>query len=411
MAFYYINGMRIGGIRSYGPDYGFVRQQMKRVVYNWLTKIVGWAHVDDESGDPTVSWATPELGGVGGIADGVSDLTDADKFTSATGGFSALTPLTKRYYLLVKGFADSTRDGFYLIDTVISNNELRLRKEYSLHTDGLPLNETGLTWWVFDFYSDSLRPYAKADPAWWVLAGTGVGGTFHLRCQNVRTYNYMRDQYDISPYPDWDAVGNAWQTPPNRYTAIAGDQQEPYGDSGLLFGVADSDKRTAVFWLRQYDHDLNAGYSNPIVYYFGDMVPFRPTQDTRPVVCYANTLSSSWTITGNVTFIKMIADDNSQQDGRILYPSRQRNDGASIHDGNRRTRSYHSGRVFRVPYLLATEASGAEEVRGYLKDYLMMGHLYGDRAGTPFGSARDMIRLGGNITMRFNGSRQYYYIF
>jgi len=407
VSYYYINGMRIGGERSGSPQYGHARQQMRRVIYNWLTKVVGWSHVDDESGDPSTSWATPEIGGSGGISDGVSDATDGEKFISATGGFSALTPATKRYFLLVTGFSDSTRDGFYLVDRVVSDNEIRLQAEYSLHTDGLPLNETGLTWWVFDFYSWATRPGKTGNTTWWVIEGTGVGGAFHLRCQNNTSVAYMKDQFDISPFDDWDNVAHSWKTPA-RHTAVFGDQTGRFADSGLLFGVADSDKHTAVFWLRQYEYDLQTGQSYPIVYYFGDLVPFRPTDDTRPVVGIADTCGVDWKFDGDVN---QIADDYTQIAARALYVSQQQAVGTSVHDGNRRVRSYHSGRVFRVPWIVATEDSTHEEIRGYLKDLLMQGHAYGDRQGTPFGTSRDMIRLGGDVTMRFNGSRQYYYIF
>ncbi len=407
MTLYYINGTRTGGSGSLGGgQYGAGRQQFRRLMWVWLTKILGWTHVDDESGDPDLAWDHPTIGGSSGIADGATDVTDSQKFTSATGGFSALSG-SIRYYLLIKGFSDPTKDGFYLIDRSISDNELRIRKVFSLHTDGLPLGESNLTFWVYDFYSQSTRPGVIGNSTWWVLAGTGIGGTFHLRCQNNTTYAYMRDQFDLSPYDDWDSGTHNWKAPA-RYTAIQGDMAEPYSNELLVFGVADSDKHNAVFWTRTYNDSLN-GVSYPTIYYFGDIVPLRPTDDLRPVVCVAKLCDSNWQFNAH-TNIGQIAWDYSQVNARAIHASQYADKGAGVLDSSyQKVRSYFSGRLFQLPWVVATETSGKVEVRGYLK-YLLNTHAYGDRAGTPFGAFRDQIRFA-NISIPFNGSRQYQYIY
>jgi hypothetical protein len=365
----------------------------------WLNKVVGWSDVD-KSGS---NWDNPTLAGA---SDGATDASDPEIFNSATGGFSGIDPSdsTKRYYLVGTGFTDSTDDGFYLIGRVESDNQIRIRKNFSgVHTDGLPLSETGVTWRVEEFKDLGGLP-AVGD--WWVLGGTGVGGTFHLYCLSDNSPTWSQDKFQISPYDDWDAIGHAWDAPP-RYTAFQGNWNERYDDRHLLFGVADLTH--AVFWTRGYDFNNNI-IDYPNLYYFGDMNPFRPTQDTRPVICIARQADSNWnTWKGFMDSVGMIGSDGTQTLGRIIVPTVHGSSSEHMLDNVAKTQSKHSGKVFRHPLVVVCRDASYAEIRGTLKS-LEGFHRYGGLVGSPFGTSRDRLRLQFE-SMPWNGSKQFVYIY
>lgn len=400
---YYLNGIICGGYRSENPGYANGRRQFRRMLWLWLTKVVGWSDVD-KSGS---NWDNPEIAGA---SDGATDVTDPEIFNSATGGFSGIDPSSSndRYFLIVSGFTDSTRDGLYEIWKVVSDTQIKIRKAYSgVHSDGFPLNETGLTWRV-----DELKNRTNKIPAigdWWVVGGSGTGGTFHLRCVSDNSPTHSPDKYDISPYDDWDAVAHDWKAPA-RYTSQAGYWTEPWSDSVMVFGVADATH--CALWVRAYNYDISGGVSYPNIYYFGDINPFRPTVDTRPVVSIAKQANGNWLEWHNYQQgnVSMLAGDDSQSNNAgFLYPSLYGANGTWILDNVKKTKSGHSGKFYGLPIIIATRETGKEEIRGYLKSFEAF-HRYGDRVGTPFGSTLNKIRFS-HCCLPWNGSKQYRYVF
>lgn len=403
---YYLNGVICGGDRSDSPNDGAYttgRRQFRRMLWLWLTKVVGWTDVD-KSGS---NWDNPEIAGA---SDGTTDASDAEIFNSATGGFSALdlsSTSDYRYYATITGFTDSTKDGLYLIDSVVSDTQFKIKKAYcGVHSDGFPLSETGLTWRV-----DELRERSNKLPAigdWWVLGGTGTGGTFHLRCVSDNSVSYSPDKYDISPYADWDAVGHAWESSPARYSAQAGTNiKDAWTDSVLVFGVADATH--CVLWCVGYNYDLLTRAEEPFIYYFGDITPFRPTEDTRPVVAIAHectTDEQEW-YNSNFNTVKMVAGDNSQSSNAgYLYLSEHANENNWILDNLRKQRSVHSLRYYRLPIVIASYESGKEEIRGSLKSIEAF-HRYGiSGLAVPFGTGLDRLKLGWSC-IPWHGSKQY----
>lgn len=386
----FMNGIRVGGEGNGSGTYGFGRRQMRRAIFLFLKYVVGWVEVSKVGSN----WDNPTLSGA---SDGATDAADAGIFNSATGGFSALTPQSgdNRYYAIITGFTDSTRDGFYLIKKVVTDNQVLINVPYcGVHTDGLPLSETGLTWSVHDFKPNALLP-ANNDEFY--LRGTGIGGSFQLHCLSDNTPSYSPDHFRVSP-----DNGSNW-------TAYTAGENEPHQDSGLIFGVADLTH--AYFYVRYYDEDMETGSQNPSTYYFGDITAFRPADDTKPVVCFAERVNSDWNPWSSLIGgpIKSLTDGNVQIDHTLIYPTGHGNSSVSALGNARKTRSYYSGRFIRFPLVVVSNDNSYPEVRGYLKS-LDGSHTYGDRVGTPFGTGRDRLRLPGS-SMAWNGSKQYYYIF
>lgn len=398
---YYLNGLRIGGIYPSSP-YAAGNRHLRRLLFCWLKHVVGWTEID-KSGS---NWDNPD---VAGAADGTTDGYDAEKFTSATGGFNAIDPYSSgdRYHLMITGFSDSTRDGFYEIQRVEDDNTVFINKAYSgVHTDGFPLGESGLSWKVYNFKNNAKIP---ANGDWWVLEGTGTGGAFHVYCLSDNSESYTEPNYQVSPYPDWDAVAHAWKTPA-RYTArtlsLIDDSAR---DSCYVFAVADL-THCALF-ARIYSGDIVSSYGSPMALYFGDIVPFRPSVDTRPVVCIAHQ-TSGWNWWGALTggSVMMIDGLNNQTQGLTLFPSLHGSSGTFVLDGTRRTRSLWSGRYVRVPLVVANLNSGSEEIRGQLKSIEGFHSDLQVAVATPFGSSRDRLAFP-SWSMPWNGSKQYRYIF
>lgn len=385
----YLNGVKVGGIVSPAPAYGAGRRQMRRLIFLWLKYVVGWVEVSKVG----TNWDNPVLAGA---ADGATHVSDPKIFNSATGGFSGIDPAstTNRYQLLITGFSDPTRDGFYVIKQVITDNQVWVDVPYcGVHTDGLPLSETLLTWRVEDFKDISLIPAIDDE---WYLRGTGIGGSFQLHCDSNNDTIYSPDSYRVSP----DDGAN--------WTAFTDGNDEPWSDAGIIFGVADATH--AYFWVRWYQGDFLTAYLVPDNLYFGDIVAFRPANDLTPVVAIAKEALSDWgtwtsLITGGV---RSLTASNVQIDERALYPTIHGNSVVSAFADVRKLRSYYSGRFIRAPIVIASIDNAYPEVRGYLKS-VDMSHQYGDRVCTPFGTGRDRLRIAyGSIP--WNGSKQYNYV-
>ena len=386
----FMNGIRVGGEGNGSGAYGFGRRQMRRAIFLWLKYVVVWVEVSKTGSN----WDNPSIAGA---ADGATHASDPSIFNSATGGFSGIDPqsTTQRFYAIITGFTDATRDGFYLIQRVITDNQVLIDVPYcGVHTDGLPLSETGLTWSVHELKSNALLPGVGDE---YYLRGTGIGGSFQMHCLSDNVISWSQDKFRVSPDD-----GSNW-------TAYTAGENEAQQDSGLVFGVADMTH--AYFFVRYYDEDMLAGSWYPSTYYFGDITAFRPAVDTNPVVCFAERTDSNWSIWSSLIAgpIKSLTAGNIQIDHTCLYPSIHGNDGNALLGGIRKVRSYYSGRFVRRPIIVVSNDNSYPEVRGYLKS-VDATHFYGDRVGTPFGTGRDRLKLvGGSIP--WNGSKQYYYIF
>jgi hypothetical protein len=335
---------------------------------------------------------------VAGASDGATHATDPEIFNSATGGFSNINMAsTNRNYLVISGFSDPTRDGFYLVNSVVSNTQVRIDKDLcGNHTDGFLLNKTNLTWRVYNLTTtDSFAS------KWIVLQGTGIGGPFHVKFNAGGSPTFQ-----TSPYDDWDAVAHAWKTPA-RYTAVSANALGGQNNTRvLLFGAADASH--VIFWSKTYRYGGGA-VEYPGLAYIGDITAFRPTVDTRPVVQGFFNLDVFWRFPyATSDTVQMLAVDNTQTTGRIGFPSHDVV--TQVLNYERVPFSYYSGKLFRVPYLVVNPSITYNEIRGYLKD-LETTHTYAIAPWfTPFGENLNRFRLN-NASIPWNGSRQYRYLY
>jgi len=455
MTLRYLNGVVVGGPRSViGSGYGHAHQQFLRLMYNWLIDECGWTKIEDNENARWTHTVAEDT------ADGATDTTgggDVEKFTSTSTDFSTLgiDPSTTRYYLYVTGFSTDGeyRNGFYLVDRIDRTNGkiLYIRKRYSHRTDGFLLDETGLDWKLFDFYSTDRDLCVSQTSVYAVLQGTGTGGDFHLFMEAFKGQNFMKDRFAISPYADWDDPGSdpysggdgSW-TPtsgwaaPLRATDLQGYNQghgsaDAYRDSAVVFGFADAD--VAFFWVRHYQYDMlwssTASALVHTAYYFGDLdIPaVRQAVDPNPVVCMPLKLdlttmrlhyvASSGIARNNPGHVGMLDGSDVSTQGRCAWWSENGagNSATSsvLENGNQlRDRSFHSGNKFRLPIPVLNDASGKVELRGFLK-YLNFTHLFGSNMTlTPFGNApgdpRDRFVLAG-VEMPWNRSGMYINVF
>ncbi len=411
MTLSYINGLQVGDV-SLGSastfDYGYAHQHVKRLLYLWLKKVVGWTEHDIRGGGSwgaVGNWDNPL---VSLKTDGATDSSDVRKFTSATALFIT-NGVTEQDYLFVRpasaptptgGFTDPTRNGFYRILRVVSESEIWVETWNGVHTDGLPLSESGLNFEIHRFTGTSHFP-TNGDQ--WVMEGTGIGGTFHLRQHHDYAYNYGGGvQFDISPWPDWDNVGHAWLAAPPRHTTFVNNGCEPYCDVGWIWAIADLTH--VIIFVRYY----NTGFSAQDIWfmYAGDIEAFHPTQDTRPVVILNQAQNSSWNVLTQ-TSNRWVDPDGTTERSTVhpIYHTQYAGNSGALGDNQRRNRSYHSQRFVRWPVILAEDVAGGEELRGQLKSLRWMSN-YSLRMFTPFGAARDQICLSDYLAMPWNGSKQ-----
>lgn len=387
----WVNGVRVGGVRIGSSPYAAGRRHFRRMIYLFLKYVVGWTEVSKTGSN----W---DNAAVAGAADGATHATDRKIFTSATGGFSAIDPQsdTNRYYLIVTGFTNAEHNGMYLIQQVVDDNTLYINKAYCgvHHTGFQELGKGSLTWRIDDLKSDTLVP-AIGDEFY--VRGVGIGGNFQLHCLSDNAVTWSQDKFRVSPDD-----GTNW-------TAYTAGETEPYHDSGLVFGCADLTH--AVFWVRYFQYDMSSGSQYPSFHYFGDITAFRPTDDTKPVVCMVGRTNSDWAPWGWATaeVIRSLSDTNIQILERIIYPTVHGSSGTEVMDNTRKTHSEYSGRLIRAPLVVANSNNTYAEIRGKLKSVELF-HRYGVAAVSPFGTGRDRLKLY-RASIPWNGSKQYWYVF
>lgn len=414
MSFNFLNGVEVGLESPAGLGYNWGYQHAKRLIYLWLKKVVGWSEIDIKGNGAWGSanrWDEPITSP---RTDGASDATNPRKFTAA--GMTAISDgVVEGDVVMIRptaapltagGFADPTRNGFYMVSQVVSETELRLHTWFGVHTDGLPLGESGLNFEIHRFHTSALMPI---DEDQFVLEGTGVGGTFHMHCRNDHNINYGGGwQWDISPWPDWIAGStHAWSAAPSRHTTVS--NRAGGGSSGAarcnVWGYADL---TQVFVVIQ---GVNTSLQQQDVgaLYVGDISPFHAVADPRPVVVMRmdnRSLLNLWNgiqISGSLYQIG--ADNLTQKTANLCNLVVNQNNTQALLGHQHHTRSWYSGRWVRVPVMVTEEEAGYEELRGQIKG-IWRTHYYGPQLFTPVGASLEWLRIG-NLLMPWNGSKQF----
>jgi len=390
MTMYWLNGVVTGLVSSNAQPYAFGVGLARRMLWNWLVKVVGWTDVQ-KSG---TKWDNPTLIG----SDGVTDAADHRIFTSAAQTF---TQAMEGYWLMIKsGCTDPTKHGFWRINRYVSDHVIMVEPLWGNDSVGLPLSQTGLGFEVLDLTSVSKVP---TDGDYFVVGGAGIGGTFHLKCRISNTaVSYNGELWQLSPFDDWTA--GAWKTP-NRITSETALAHLPGADLAVTFAFADQNH----LFLFQRTYNFTWSIQDTYLMYAGDFSAYDPTHDTRPVVLACTKLATWLDEIGTVAEFtacpKMVSPDYLVPiSGYLMHPSINVDAYEHSLDSSIRHRSWHSGRFMGLPLVVVATAAGACGVRGELKD-LRLGHLWGPRVCSPYGTGKTRFRLG-TLSMPWNGSFQ-----
>jgi len=401
MAFNFINGIQIGGDASASP-FAYGPRMTRRMLWNWMVKVIGYTDLE-KSG---ANWDNPQLGP---ITDGATDATDVRRFTSSTGGFTAAM---EQSFLLVfptaapataGGFTDATRNGFYRIKRVFDTNTISVETFNGVHSDGLPLSETGLRFEVHNF-----RPVAElpVDTNYFVIRGTGVGGSWDAKWTEDYAANYGPTRIQVSPFADWVAGAPGSFSPGTRLTSEAQLNHQALSDISWVWAVGDLTQ--IIVWIRYFDTAF-VGQEGQFIY-LGDVIPFHAAQDTKPVVVSNGALGAPLDELPSFSFRMLAADDTTALTAGHAYLSQHAGTATAFHGINLTARSQHSGRFVRSPIVLYTNSAGNEEIRGQLKS-LDHGHSFGPRGPIPFGTTFDRIRFFTQMNAPWNGSKINRYVF
>lgn len=404
MALQYLNAIDVGLDESgstYQHAYG--ARFARKLLWIWLVKVIGWEDIE-KSGS---YWDNPQLTGT----DGATDASNVRKFTSATGGFDSTIVGS---YLVVHptaapaatgGFSDQTRNGFYYIRSVEDGNTLYVDSYRGVHTDGLPLSETGLTFSIYRFRDVATQIPRNGD--YYVVRGTGSGGDLDLYVREAAGANYNPWRFTVSPFADWVAGSPGSFSPSNRITAETNLGNSSSLDRARLMAVGDMDH--FVLFFRGYDAPGTTANDEPRILYVGNIEAFHPSDDPRPSVLMVQQVHQT---TFNVleeidSNCKMVAADNTTQlSSSVGYISYHDYDVSNALTHQIRMRSKFSGRFVQTPLIVCEEASGHAEIRGTLKNFYL-GHDDGNPAKLliyPFGTNLDKLRIGNGV-IDWNGSR------
>jgi hypothetical protein len=370
-----------------------------------MHKVIGFQDIEK-------SGANYDNAQLGPIADGATHASNPRRFTSATGGF---TSAMEQSHLLVKptdatagtagGFTDPEKNGFYEIRRVYNTNTIDVEIFNGVHSDGLPLSETGL---AFEVHRLRDSGNLLADTNYAVLRGTGTGGTYDVKMTENYGANYAPTRIIVSPWADWVPGSPGSFSPGTRITSESQQNHSFNADIGWIWAIGDLTR--IMVWARFWSSGFGA--TDSIFLYLGDISPFHPADDLRPVVVGHGTLGGSLDEYTNMKHaIRMVAgDDTTQVTSRLVYASHQAGDGTHHLGFTDSPRSFHSGRFVRSPIIVMEETAGNEEFRGQLKG-VEFGHFYGPRGPIPLGTSRDRIRFFTQFIGPWNGSKIHRYVF
>jgi len=392
----YINGIQVGSEASSSGMYAWGTLHARRLIYLWLSKVVGWPVVDSQGSNwdnPVVSQQTD------GSTSSSTDLISATDFSAA-----GVVP--GDLVLITAGFSDPTRHGVYQISSVHEANKIRIDSRFGVHHSGLPTGQTNVTFEIHRLATEALLP---AINDFFVLGGSGVGGTFHTRCLIDNSVNYAPERWDISPWDDWDSIGHAWKTPPNRYTAITQNAHQQLCDRCWVWGWSDGTAALIIFSSIKDSGGLDSAAEARTAIYLGDAVPNWPIEDTRPVVLWSDVDRYYFGVkrySGN-TVISMVGADDTTQISALHWYLTQSVDGttnAFPTSGTRRVSAF-TGKHPSIPIFFAHHTSQLNEVRGALKGLKLTG-LSSESVALPTGSSREYLRFS-DLIIPWNGSKVY----
>lgn len=397
MVLNYLNSVEVGqpGVEVNGghaaPPFS------RKLIWNWLVKVCGWEDIEKSGG----RWDNSQLTGT----DGATDASDPTLFTSATGGFDSTMAGSQ---LLVcptsppapsGGFLDPTRNGFYFIRAVLDSNTLQLDQWRGVHTDGLPLNESGLNFEIVRFRNHST--YAPVQDDYAVIRGTGSNtNQFDLKIEE-KSNNYRRYFFQLSPFADW-TTGEF--DPSTRLTSESNIEGGFNADYAKVFGVADQSH--AFIFIRKYNSG-GGTEGNPIVIYMGEIDAFNPIYDTRPFVLGLHESDNGNMLNSlDTTLFALGADDTTAINSSVGFVSYTPYNFVNALTGFGRARSDFSGRFVQTPLFIFEHNVGFPEIRGTMKNWYL-GHNDGGSDTViiyPFGTGLNKLRIN-NTVIDWNGSR------
>jgi hypothetical protein len=141
-----------------------------RWLFEWLTRVVGWAVVDKYVGAP--KWDNV-------VASGSTCTSTTTRRLEITSGSYVISAADEGSFLTITGFGSpyQTRDGIYrlrrFIGAVGSVYTVELDIDFGVHSDGIPVGHSGLTWRLWA----GTTAYCPDTTSYWaVLKGKGRTG-------------------------------------------------------------------------------------------------------------------------------------------------------------------------------------------------------------------------------------------
>ena len=395
----FLNGLTFQTQQSVSP-YASPARQVRRLLWAWLHKVIGWDD-NDKSG---TKWDDPPLTGT----DGATDASNAWKFTSATGGFTAamvggflVVHPTDAVAGTSGGFTDPDRNGFYRIKSVPNGNTLYVAKTQGVDLDGFPLSESGLAFSIYHFYDNADLP---SDNDFFVLEGDISGGSdkFHFRSRERYDANYGRHYVQISPYADWDNVAHDWDVN-NRVSAEISNLFDPAnsGDNEVhLFGGGNKNYFWA-FW--EVGRESTGAFVDAQFLFCGEFLKFHAA-DQRPVslIAYVNPGELD-PESGIYSGVGTNADGSSPVTLTNRFMCANKDSDTGILEVPAASISRYSGRRIHTPFIVSVEDVGYEAIRGQYP--FKRGHSvdYVGYQPQTLGNTQQFLRLH-NLIFPWNGS-------
>lgn len=382
-----------------------------RWLYEFLVRVVGWSAVDTGGS----KWTTYVDTG----AAGESVVDYPLRFDIGSGASHDFTSADIGAYLTITGFTPAIYDGVYRIKKIISDKVVEIDEQYSVHSAGIPCDQTGITWRLWRNHDDYLP-----DPTHWVVfGGTGtVGGgyTFHLH-MTVRatgSSTLAMPEFILSPFASWNAGSHSWDD--SKYTStvqIGGCGGQP---GTRLFAAADTDRLVLMMKQeRQIEYGGTvAGNFGWRFFYAGEIDQMADAaDDPKPCVLWeggnvGNTVPGQDTSNilgynaGGDLYnggIWLANDGTTSVAGYLMIAATPTDSNQNWFSDQQRRFGQDGGNHYRGSLMCECRTSGYMEVRGLLRR-VWAGGEEATRCD-PVGANNEFLHVIGGITIPWNGSR------
>lgn len=378
-----------------------VGRTFSRWLFEFATQICGWAARDSYSVGSGSYTATRGTG-----INGASVAATPQQFNITGDGYNFASGVDNGRYLTITGFPAGfeDRNGIYRIVNVISSKIVELDIRFSVHDAGIPHPSTGLTWRLWGAEATDVPSHNAAN--YGVIRGAGtVGGAYSFDCKfQLQTTESDFPQFQVGPWGTWTpGAPGSWSDA--RNTAAFDQWYANSCNNCRVWAAGDSDR--IIVCIRELDVALIWN-----MLYLGEIDPFYPTVDPKPVMVWHGNNSTNDVLTlfgmgntGGTMYFGgrgLAEDDLTTLTYYATYFQTSPTSNYQWTSGLPRRWSSRTRRIYRQSFMVESRTASHMELRGSLRRVWLGGREL--LRASPFGRNAEFLHVVGGLIVPWNGS-------